>query len=659
MQPTQPPTPDNPLSSNGISTQTTNTATQTLAIAGVQNTRQQPATAASEVAAAAGDPPLPVPQHRTSEIQANPSQLELAAQALVALQEPPLPQQPFAVVAQQLAPAAAENNTIESFFTQRIPGLQLAQEDPAQLAAVIHHRRAAAFNYSIAMRLSFSEQAIANCENNQAQQFLLQQINNEIQPYIRLKLLIMAFLRFYRSTDINLSRCAELFNVATGTISDWFSGVLDSMTRSTGQISQFIVETRNDLLTRGEVLLATETARAAPLLPAQTRPTPTARERSDSCWTSYGLIQRNSLASIFQPLNQALGLRWNGTDPDTASSAIESRVIAVHTLMLQLTFDLDSANLNVIAPEAQAIVRALLTAFNEHKNPSIRLRILFIIINYTRSILYYRVTGDLCGILNINSKTAASWTHNFKQHIANPRSNERDRNNSLEAAIRWLSELPNLINQHCINLIPRVHISAQTATATTTNDQASRSTEPVPHQLRQLLEENRQIAQGAPLVHRHAAQQVRRYQPYAYTRPLQQRAITPQQMPLSPTLRFSSQPELEETQQLEPEEEQHMQSARHHHHASHQQQRAITPQQMPLPPTLRFSPRTELEATQQLQPEEPHQPQQEVQQQQLQQLQQLQEMQLRLHQQLQRELHEEQRRQAQNNNKDNRQEGEQ
>ncbi|MGL5291029.1 MAG: hypothetical protein ACRC9T_03765, partial [Vibrionaceae bacterium] len=317
MQPNQPPSPGNPPATTGIATQATSTAaqvtaTQTIAIAGVQNAAQQPATVTNAAAVAIGDPPLAEATHRASEAQENRARRELAAQALVALQELPAPQQAPVAAPQQPAPLTTNDNALINYFINRIPGLQLAPEHTVQLEFVIHHKRSAAFNYMIAMRLSFSEATLAACqEHNQVQHFLLLQINNETQPYIRLKLLIMAFLRFYNSTEINLSRCAQLFNIAAGTISGWYSGNLNSLTCSIESISRFIANMRQELQDRGETLIMTQ---AAQLPREQTTATEAPEETNNSCWTTFGLIDRTSLASILHPLYQMLGLRWNNQE---------------------------------------------------------------------------------------------------------------------------------------------------------------------------------------------------------------------------------------------------------------------------------------------------------------------------------------------------------
>ncbi|MGL5291784.1 MAG: hypothetical protein ACRC9T_07670, partial [Vibrionaceae bacterium] len=352
-------------------------------------------------------------------------------------------------------------------------------------------------------------------------------------------------------------------------------------------------------------------------------------ETNNSCWTTFGLIDRTSLASILYPLYQMLGLQWNNQEPDAASQAVTNKSISAHTLMLQLAFSLDNPILDGLSQDTQNIVRSLLTTFNVSSNASVRLRILLVTMHYTRSILYYRVTGDLCRILHISSKTAAAWTSNFKQRISNPGHNQEAATNPLNAAIGWLSRLPNIasLNQHNITLVPRRQLippsapptqaATATATATATGEQTQTTPVsfrgPIPHELLELLQQNRPMAQGAPCVYRHRAQQSSpRYQPYN-AQAQQQRAITSQQRPLSPTLRFSPPP---------------------------QGEGQLPPQQIPQAAALRFSP----------------QPQPEERQQQLQQLLQLQQQQLQQHQQLQRQLHEELLQAAQRDNADDRQE---
>ncbi|MGL5407464.1 MAG: hypothetical protein ACRDAP_01815, partial [Shewanella sp.] len=445
--------------------------------------------------------------------------------------------------------------------------MQLTPENeqiPVHLGATsIYINKRAPFNYAVAMQLSFSAQAIAEC-TNPAQQFLLQQINSETRPFMRLKMLLIAFLGFYRAQGIRLNHCAELFNVAPATISDWTSVLLSAFTGPIliENVRQFIQNTNRELQSRGETFLTTETAAAAQASPQQqeqaasTAATQTAiPATSDYALSPYGLIHRGSLASILHPLHQALGLQWNKQAPATASASIQNQSISVDDLMEQLTLELTQARTANLAPDIQAIIQALSQAFNIATTTSAKLRILLVTASYARSMLYKRITSDLCDILGLNSRTAIDWFANFKRHLndANP---NQDLNTRLTTTISWLSNMPTLDSQRTITLIAPPDLTrqapAQTATAATTTQHAAfqhlrqaltqvpSSPVPTPQQLLQL---NLPAAQAPATTHRRATQQLKQRQ-HPYTRPVQQEAtmVHPQQLPTT-ALRFSPQPQ--------------------------------------------------------------------------------------------------------------------
>ncbi|MGL5336790.1 MAG: hypothetical protein ACRC9R_11755, partial [Enterovibrio sp.] len=308
------------------------------------------------------------------------------------------------------------------------------------------------------------------------------------------------------------------------------------------------------------------------LQPGQAQAAPTADNIQiiDYIMTRHGLLYRNSLASILHPWNARLGLLWNAQSPAAASSALEGQRLLVSELMRQLSFNLQSANLSGVTPHEQATVRVLLETFNSNNDYSTRIRILLVVAYYMRSELYYRVTGDLCRLLNINPRTAAGWTNSFEQTLIHL-TQVAPRTSPLPAAIAWLSQLPLIADQHTIEVIPpptqggrRALPAPAHAAATATATRGTQAAQATPQQARprqavptpeQLLLLNLPAAQGAAPVPRPPAQHVRQhYHPYPQPRP--QRAADPRQRPQppmqvqpqqqvpAPTLRFPPQYQL-------------------------------------------------------------------------------------------------------------------
>ncbi|MGL5335439.1 MAG: hypothetical protein ACRC9R_04755, partial [Enterovibrio sp.] len=241
-----PPTP-NTTTATVTTTQATTTqagAAQAMNVTGVQNAAQQPATAAP---AGAQDPAPPPPL---------PAALQQAAlrQALMAHQQVPAARSAPEVIPRGRIALIPPGITTVQHFLNNVSGLQLAT-DTAQAGAeqrVRTFRRATNLNYSLAMQLSFSNAEVSRTTG--PQKFLLEQINQAIEPYIRLRLLAMAFLRFYDSADINQSVCAELFNASKSTVSGWKNDTYNF--HQTGNItnqgiSSFIRRMQKELHERG------------------------------------------------------------------------------------------------------------------------------------------------------------------------------------------------------------------------------------------------------------------------------------------------------------------------------------------------------------------------------------------------------------------------
>ncbi|MGL4826948.1 MAG: hypothetical protein ACRC24_05640 [Vibrionaceae bacterium] len=457
----------------------------------------------------------------------------MAGQHLLSAQEL---QQRISVLQPQQTNAASEPAAQEALirhFIQNINGLTLAAEDEptmADLYSVRLLRRAAAFNYPLAMRLSFSQTAIDACEN-QVQQFLMQQINQQSQPYIRLKLLVMAFIYFCRSNCITQGKCAQLFNLSQGSISTWRTESFTHLSTSTDGITRLIMQANSELQGGGSQPLAID--RAA-------EPNLNAPQQSNYAFSAeLGTIARNSLASILGTLHERFGLRWNNTHPHTASASIQGESISSHALMQQLTFDLVNAKLPRMQHDEPELTQALLQAFNNSKSPSARLRLFLIIMRYMRRHLYHTVTSDLCRMFSICLNTAASWTHVFQQRVANPEGGISPNSlDAINAAINHISGLP-IIAAIQIHLVPPpAYMStqtlepeaaaAETARAHTAAQQPQPQTPPQPRPTvqipQELLQLNLPAAQAAaPAAHRHRAERhTRRHQPYAPRQPQMQ-----------------------------------------------------------------------------------------------------------------------------------------
>ncbi|MGL6176579.1 MAG: hypothetical protein ACRC1U_06250, partial [Vibrionaceae bacterium] len=482
-------------------------------------------------------------------------------------------------------PAAQE--ALIDLFIKNINGLTLAAENKPTLAdlySVRLLRRAAAFNYPLAMRLSFSQTAIDACKNP-VQQFLMQQINQQSQPYIRLRLLVMVFTCFYHGNHITQGRCSQLFNLSQGVISTWRAESFVHIFSSTEDIVRFIERTDAELQGRAGHPLATR----AP------EPNLNAPQQSNYAFSAeLGTIARNSLASILGSLHERFGLQWNNTHPHTASASIESGSISSHALMQQLTFDLVNTKLPRMQNDESELTQALLQAFNSSKTPSARLRLFLIIMRYTRRHLYHTVTSDLCRMFSICPNTAASWTHVFKQRVVNPeRGISPNSLDAINAAINHISGLP-AIAAIQIHLVPPPDTSTQTlepeaAAAETARAHTAAQQPQTPPQPRptvqipqELLQLNLPAAQAAaPAAHRHgAAQHAIRHHPYAPRQPQMQVHPHPQlqtdrllfppqrQIPLEQrptaqqvaTITFAPQPQpqqqQQEQQQLELEQQQ-------------------------------------------------------------------------------------------------------
>ncbi|MGL5291435.1 MAG: hypothetical protein ACRC9T_05880, partial [Vibrionaceae bacterium] len=211
---------------------------------------------------AAQTPPHPEPAHRISVIQSNPAHQASAIQAVSPQSEPtshtPAPEQAPAAAPQQAAqqPTATAESAITALFLENIPGLQLAPLNPdtrVDLSTVKCLHRGSRFDFSMAMRLSFNTEEINKCEN-QIHKYLLKKINKETLPYVRLRLLVLAFVRFYNTPKINQSRCAEFFGMPTTTISSWCEDFLnDHKYQTEDEVKELIVFMRLELKKRGVI----------------------------------------------------------------------------------------------------------------------------------------------------------------------------------------------------------------------------------------------------------------------------------------------------------------------------------------------------------------------------------------------------------------------
>ncbi|MGL5290444.1 MAG: hypothetical protein ACRC9T_00755, partial [Vibrionaceae bacterium] len=214
MHPNQPAGAGNQPATNDGAAQPTNTATSAqtspaMVVTQAQNTQEQPATAATQ----------PQPLLRASVIQLHPSRLSAP---LPVLTHQPVPQ-PQELQTPQQTHAATTDVTASLLNTllESVPGLEVAQESAATatLAVKCYRKTASSLDYSLAMRLSFNEETIEKCENS-VHKHLLTLINKEKEPYVRLRLLVMAFLLFY---SISQLKCAHLFRASKGTIANWHS----------------------------------------------------------------------------------------------------------------------------------------------------------------------------------------------------------------------------------------------------------------------------------------------------------------------------------------------------------------------------------------------------------------------------------------------------
>ncbi|MGL5290774.1 MAG: hypothetical protein ACRC9T_02440, partial [Vibrionaceae bacterium] len=202
------------------------------------------------------------PAHQASAIQAVSPQSEPTSHT-------PAPEQAPAAAPQQAAqqPVATAEDAITALFLENIPGLQLAPLNPdtrVDLSTVKCLHRGSRFDFSMAMRLSFNAETISRCEN-ETLKYLLEQINKETQPYVRLRLLVLAFVRFYNAPKINRSRCAELFGMPTTTISSWCEDFLsDNKYKTKSDIKNLIEFMSVELKNRGVTPSQTAAPRRMP-----------------------------------------------------------------------------------------------------------------------------------------------------------------------------------------------------------------------------------------------------------------------------------------------------------------------------------------------------------------------------------------------------------
>ncbi|MGL6177180.1 MAG: hypothetical protein ACRC1U_09335, partial [Vibrionaceae bacterium] len=227
-----------------------------------------------------------------------------------------------------------------------------------QAAAIPEDRKlfatAMSFNYALAMRLFFSQTAIEQCTDPELK-LLMEQINQQTHPYVRLKLLCMAFLCFY-SERINQSICRKLFDTSSGTISNWYSEfVKEGDDNSTDGITRIINRTLYEVNTKGQPLSALK--RAGPMR----------YQRNEIASINEAeKVQRSSLASILAPLHARLGLMWDGANP----SENQERSLSTNAIMSQLTFDLSGVNQEAGVAAIHQAAPALLRTFNLSNTPS-------------------------------------------------------------------------------------------------------------------------------------------------------------------------------------------------------------------------------------------------------------------------------------------------